>query len=520
MKIIGISSLTHDGGTALCIDGKIKYAVEEERLSRIKHHYGIEIEGKPPIKSLDWVLAQEGIEIDDVDKIVHVGWPGSDFMKLDIIRQRFREFAKSLDPDMKKTVFVGHHKAHAASAYYASGFYDSLVLSIDGSGDLVSTSLYEGRDGKLKKVVEYSLNQSIGFMYSRAAKILGLGEFGTSEGKLIALAAYGKPLDSFLKPILLSNGEYKLRENYFDSFHEFKNEGLSFSQRHKDFAASIQSNLEEAVIYIINNFHNQNGITNLAVGGGVGLNCRMNGKISTLPWINNMFVQPAANDGGLCVGAAYLGAIEMEDSPKPFDTIYLGPDILEEEVENYIKKNKLRAQKIENPSTFAAEIISNGESLAWMQGKSEYGPRALGHRSLLGDPRSLKMRDKLNMIKQRESWRPVAPSIIESNKKYFNPKYSSEYMTHAIDMYDLAIQEIPGAIHIDRTARVQVVKDTSDRYYQLIKEFEKITGIPAVLNTSLNSRGEPLCTSIEEGIKFFYTTPTENLIIDKWWFKK
>ena len=520
MKVLGVNSLTHNSGVALCVDGKIKYAVEEERFSRIKHHGGIEVEGKPPYKSLEWVLSQAGISLSDIDKIVHAGWPGDNFLKLDIIRKRFREFAGELDPEDKKSSFVDHHEAHAASAYFASGFNDALALSIDGSGDWISTSFYIGKGHELKKVDEYFVDQSIGFLYSRAAQIIGLGGFGCGEGKLVALAAYGKPLDSFPSPIELSEGRYRLNKNYFDSFKKFKNDGKTYSQEHKDFAATIQNALENLVEYLVNNLYNKYGKRNLVIGGGVGLNCRMNGKLNQLPWVDQMFVQPAANDGGLCVGAAYLGALEMGDKPVGFDSIYLGPNIIENEVEEYVKKNGLNAIRVEDPSQLAAKLISNGETLAWIQGRLEFGPRALGHRSLIGDPRSMEVRDKLNVIKQREYWRPVAPSIIQSSKEYFDSRYGSEYMTHAIDMNDLAVKDIPGAIHVDKTARVQIVKNKDDRYYQLIKQFEKITGIPAVLNTSLNAQGEPLCTTIDDGVKFFYSTPTDNMIIDKYWFKK
>jgi carbamoyltransferase len=174
MKILGIHSMTHDSGVALCENGKITYAIEEERFSRIKHHPGIEIEGKPPLKSLKWVLEESGLKLNDIDKIVHIGYPGETFLKLDLIKNRFREFAKELDLKGEKTIFVGHHDAHAASAYYASGFEKSIVISIDGAGDWISTAIYIAVGLNIKKVDEYFINQSLGFMYTRAAEILGL----------------------------------------------------------------------------------------------------------------------------------------------------------------------------------------------------------------------------------------------------------------------------------------------------------------------------------------------------------
>lgn len=521
MKILGIHSMTHDSGVALCENGKITYAIEEERFSRIKHHPGIEIEGKPPLKSLKWVLEESGLKLNDIDKIVHIGYPGETFLKLDLIKNRFREFAKELDLKGEKTIFVGHHDAHAASAYYASGFEKSIVISIDGAGDWISTAIYIAVGLNIKKVDEYFINQSLGFMYTRAAEILGLGGFGTGEGKLIALAAFGKPIKNAPKIITLNNGRYKLDENYLNWFKQFKCEKDQWQQIHKDFAATVQKILEETVQYILSSTHKKYGIKNVCIGGGVGLNCRMNGKLQKLKWVEKTFVQPAANDSGVCIGAAYLGAVKSgEKKIYPFDSAYLGFNITDKEIENFVKTNNLNGKYIKDIEKYTAEILSKGNIVAWMQSKLEFGPRALGHRSLLGDPRSLIVKDKLNNIKQRESWRPVAPSIVETKKKYHSEGLGSKYMTHAINMNTLAQKEIPGAIHVDGTARIQIVDNENDPYYKLIKQFENITGVPAILNTSLNKKGDPLCCTIEDGIDFFYTTQTDYLIINNWCFSK
>jgi len=520
MKILGIHSLTHDSGVCLYEDGQIRYALEEERLSKIKHHPGIEVEGKPPALSLDWILKESNLKIGDIDKFVHVGWEGDNFMKLDIIRSRYREFARSLDPSGDKTSFVSHHKAHAASAYYASGFEDALVLAIDGAGDWTATSLYLGEDRNLTKIDEYPLDQSLGFMYSRAAKLLRLGDFGFSEGKMTALAAYGKQIENFPQIIRFENGRYSLSKEYYETFKKYERTFGELTQEQKDFAYVVQTFLEDTVINVLSAAHNKYGKTRVALGGGVALNCKMNGKISALPWVEDMFIQPGANDCGLCLGAAYLGAIETNDPITQMKTPYLGQNLNRKEVAEYITRNGLRGEKLANPELTAAELISQGNSVAWMQGRSEFGPRALGHRSLLGDPRSIDIKDKLNVIKQREYWRPVAPAIIDSDKQYCDIVKATEFMTKAIPMNDLAVKEIPGALHVDRTARVQVVRDINDTFYKVIKNFENITGVPAVLNTSLNSRGEPICTTIDDGVKFFFTTPTDYLIIENWLIKK
>jgi carbamoyltransferase len=247
----------------------------------------------------------------------------------------------------------------------------------------------------------------------------------------------------------------------------------------------------------------------------------MNGKLQKLKWVEKTFVQPAANDSGVCIGAAYLGAVKSgEKKIYPFDSAYLGFNITDKEIENFVKTNNLNGKYIKDIEKYTAEILSKGNIVAWMQSKLEFGPRALGHRSLLGDPRSLIVKDKLNNIKQRESWRPVAPSIVETKKKYHSEGLGSKYMTHAINMNTLAQKEIPGAIHVDGTARIQIVDNENDPYYKLIKQFENITGVPAILNTSLNKKGDPLCCTIEDGIDFFYTTQTDYLIINNWCFSK
>ena len=520
MKILGIHSLTHDSGVCLYKNGKVAYALEEERLSRIKHHPGIEVEGKPPLLSLSWTLKEANLQLKEIDKFVHVGWKGDKFMKLDLARNRFRDFAKSLDPDTTRTSFVPHHKAHAASAYYASGFDDALVLVVDGAGDWTSTSLYIGEGRELRKVDEYPPDQSLGFLYSKAAKIIGLGDFGFGEGKMTALAAYGTQIHGFPQIIKTNDGKYTIEQDYFDHFMKYKKENGELTQTQKDFAFMVQTALENAIIDILNFAHNKYGKTKIAFSGGVALNCRLNGKISALPWVDDFFIQAGANDCGLCLGAAYLGAVESGEPITKMSDSYLGPDIKDDDVGSFVKSNKLRAKKLNDVAKACAELISEGKIVGFMHGRLEFGPRALGHRSLLGDPRNIEVRDKLNIIKQREPWRPVAPAIVDSEKQYCQLSKATEFMTKALPMNELAIKEIPAALHVDNTARVQVVRNKDDLFYTVIREFENITSIPAILNTSLNSKGEPLCASIEDGVKFFFTTPTDYLIIDKWLIEK
>ena len=517
MKVLGVHSLTHDIGAALSINGKITAAVEEERLSREKHQSGIEEEGSEPLNSINWVLSEAGIALNDIDLFVHIGWPGNDFMRLDIIRDRFRRFTRSFDPQGNRTLFVDHHKAHAASAFYASGFEESLVIAIDGQGDWISTSLYIGRDRKLKKIDEYFVDQSLGFMYSRAAKTLGLGGFGCGEGKMVGLAAYGNPLIDFPPPVVIEGERYRIVDNYFEkTFKQFQLGNENLTDIHKDFAATIQTYLESTLCSIVSAAAARYNQKNLAMAGGVALNCKMNEKIAKLPCIESMYVQPAANDGGLCIGAAYLGALSVGDIPQPISSIFLGPKLDDPEI--VIKKNKLSANYVNNPAEVAAEAISKNNTVAWMQDRLEFGPRALGNRSLLGDPRSVECRDQLNTIKEREGWRPIAPAVCSDGEKYcdLDKNVTYKFMTHTVKMTKIAQKVIPAAVHVDGTARVQIVDKEHASFYSLLKAFERLSGVGAVLNTSLNRQGEPLCCSVEDGIRFFYTTPTDILIMGNW----
>jgi carbamoyltransferase len=521
MKVLGVHSLTHDLGAALCIDGEITHVVEEERLSRIKHHPGIEVEGTEPRLSIEWVLAESGLSLSEIDLIAHVGWPGEDFMRLDLIRRRFRDFACTLDPSGKKTLFVDHHRAHAASAYYAAGFESALVGAIDGQGDWISTSLYLGHGRELKKIDEYFVDQSLGFMYSRAARLLGLGDFGFGEGKLVALAGYGQEIPDFSPPVILEGDRYRIVDGYYEkTFLPFRRSEGELTQEHKDFAATVQITLERVIIHILSRAAQKYQQKNLVLGGGVALNCRMNGRLAALPWVKKMFVQPGANDCGLCIGAAYLGAVAAGDTPRAMKSVFLGPDLKPSAAAEVFRRNKLRAEEVENPAADAAKIIAKGGVVAWMSGRLEFGPRALGHRSLLGDPRSVEVRDYLNAIKQRESWRPIAPSILADRASYFDPKITSPYMTHAVALNEASKNEIAAAVHVDGSARVQIVLDRWDPFYGVLEAFAGETGVPVVLNTSLNQRGEPLCASIEDGLRFFFTTPTDALIIDRWVLRK
>ena len=521
MNVMGIHSYTHDVGCALCIDGNIVCACEEERLTRSKHQPGIEEEGVTPVHSLNYCLEYSGLTIDDIDMFVHAGWPGSDFMKLDILRSRFRDFARHLDPSGERTQFISHHKAHAASAYYASGLQRALVLSVDGGGDWASTRIWLGEGNDLQKVDEYFLENSLGFMFSRAARLLGLGGFGFGEGKLTALAGYGTPIPNFPQFVRFIDNRYVLDSSYYDEFKKYaRDPSEPLRQRHKDFAATVQSILEETILRILQNSNSTYNEENVAMAGGVALNCRTNGRIAALPWVKSLYIQPAANDAGLCVGAVYAGAVDVGDKPKAMTTPFLGPDINSDSIRVKLTHSKLKARRVDNPSREAAQLLIDGRSIAWMQGRLEFGPRALGHRSLLADPRRLESRNTLNTIKQREPWRPIAPSIIAEARKYTDLALVSKNMTTAVPMNTVAREEIPAAVHIDGTARAQFLDDPSDPFYTLVKSFYELTGIPAVLNTSLNGQGEPLCNTIEDGLKFFYTSPTDVLIAGKWVLEK
>lgn len=575
MIILGISSYHPDASATIVKDGEIIAAVDEERLNRIKHSPGF------PERSIKYCLERAGVGLDGVDRIAAANdlkknllrklafsirtfpvsaWPKylSNYMRQRIGRplSLAEDLSNRVGGDPKtigaKIRRVEHHRAHAASAYHTSPFKDAAILTVDGSGDFVTCALSHGKDGEIKRLYEVFWPNSLGMLYFSVTQHLGFREIG-AEGKVMALASYGKPryMDEFRKIVRLTDGSFQMDMDYFtfhlpvlidnwgdpttasffiyrdwlskkfhDSFGPPREPGSQYTERHMDIAASLQKTLEETVFHLLRRLHRETKTEDLCLAGGVALNCVMNGKVTEHTPFKRVYVQPNAGDGGLSLGSALYLYNCLEGSPRKttLNTASLGTEYANEEVEMALKGAALKYSKVRDVSRRAAEEIANGKVVGWFQGKMEFGPRALGNRSILADPRREGMRDYLNFeVKRREFFRPFAPSVLEEEAKAFFSLNgsSSPFMLMAVRVRPEKASLVPAITHVDGTARVQTVDRTSNaRYRRLIEEFKAITGVPMVLNTSFNLKGEPVVSSPGDAIKSFLSTKIDILAME------
>lgn len=546
MKILGISGSLqhvhensdgdkHDAAAVLVIDGKVAAAIEEERINRIKHT------DKFPVEAIKFVLRQTGTRFEDLDQICYYGLPnyffegGEPVALAEKIRAVVRE-ALGCEIDEKKLYFVHHHLAHAVSTFYMSGFDRSLILSIDGQGDGISGMALNGDRGKLDVLEKYSVENSLGIYYLNVIHVLGYKQF--DEYKVMGLAPYGNPAvyrDLFKTfYTLLPEGRYsidlkKVKKCYLLTPRREKDE--PFNQIHKDIAAALQESLEDIVMHILKHYRAKYNHTKLCLAGGVAHNCSMNGRVLYSGLFEDIFVQPASHDGGCALGAALYRYYELNPT-EPFpvlDHLYWGTPIREndsilKELENW--KDFLEYEKVDNITRKAAQLVADGAVIGWVQGKSEFGPRALGNRSIVADPRPAKNKDIINeMVKKREAYRPFAPSVLEEYAadyyELIGPVQRFSYMTLVVNVKK-EVQELLGAVtHVDGTSRIQTVsRETNPLYWELIDEFRKITGVPIVLNTSFNNNAEPIVDSVTDALVCFYTTKLNYLVIGDYLIRK
>lgn len=519
MIVLGIHSMTHDIGVALLKDGHLAAVVEEERLTGRKHQPGIEVDGSTPERALAAVLALYDLRLDDVDVIAHAGHAGAPWMKMDDIHRLYREFAGRLDPGRQRTRFFGHHECHAAAAFYGSGFEASAVLTIDGAGcDHLSTTMWRADGAGMQLVDEYPSAQSLGFLYSRAAETVGLGPYGIGEGKLMALAALGRELPGLAGLIRQSHGRYRIDPRYPERFREFALATPALPDS-ADFAASVQEQLCAAVESLAAQALERAESDRLCLAGGVALNCRMNGRLLHTPGLAALYVPPMPGDSGLCVGAAYLAAVAAGERVAPVSTPFLGLTVPAAELE--AAAVAAGATRVDDPHAAAVELIADGRVVAWMQGRAELGPRALGHRSILADPRVRAHVDRLNRVKGREPWRPVAPAIAEhAIDRYCTMSQVNRTMGIAVPMTAAAQAEIPAGLHADGSARVQKVTADDAHMHRLVSLFEQRTGIPCLLNTSLNGPGQPLCHHVDDAVQLLRETEIDALVVENQLFCK
>jgi carbamoyltransferase len=549
MNILGITApISENTAACVLVDGKLLAFAEEERFNRVKHAPRM-----IPRNAIEYCLKEAGLNIGNVDFIAvgyeSIGlswtkdiltniWEGNwgklipengayleYFTQIMRLKRYFLELDKS-GKTWKKMRYINHHLAHAASTARFSGFRESVVISLDGVGENNAGLFGYFRGGKIYKIKTVPMNQSLGWLYGNTTEICGFKKH-SHEGKLMGLAAYGNVKPELLRGIAeLREGGYLLRGGWVKRLEKRFKRGKrdeEIGQEHKDLAATVQNFLEEAVARVAKNLHQETKIRNVSLAGGVALNCDMNAKIIALDCFDNIFIQPAVNDAGTALGAAAeVYFQETEKSCEKLAHAYFGPDYSSEKIEEIFKESKLKYRKISGISEVAKMLIE-GKIVGWFSGRMEFGPRALGGRSILANPALPGMKDKINnFVKHREDWRPFAPSILkEYAEQYFEDYYPSPFMLLTFKTRSEKKQDVQAAIHVDQTARVQEVsKETNPRYHELISEFHKISGIPALLNTSFNDRGEPICMSPKDAIRIFYSTGLDALVIEDFIIEK
>ena len=544
MIILGITdTVCQDNAAAILVDGKLVGMVEEERLNRIKHAPRM-----VPQKAIQWCLDQAKCTLDDVD-IIAIGFDHPNTVLLDNMRtkvkrfvqgrpnlrntrqeyhywKRHRYYLQQLGPYLKtkdKVMFVRHHMAHAASSFFLSPFETANIISLDGSGGQDAGLVGVGRGNHIEVSEYIERESSWGEFYERFTGALGFKPH-SDEGKVMGLAAYGDPEGKLFPFIHMSNGTdfpHYEREGFLKALKEIKPRPATSSPingYHEQIAAQLQYSLEQVVGRMTEVLHRRTGFTDLCMAGGTALNCSCNGKLVGLPHVDRIFVQPAAADCGTALGAAVYAHVKLTgERPKTkFRHMYWGPEFSNEEIEPVLKQAKVPYRKVESVGEEAAKLIHENKIVGWFQGRMEVGPRALGARSILANPTSAHMKDAVNNnVKFRESWRPFAPSILaEHIEEYFGTKHLSPFMILAFEAQEQVKEKIPAALHVDGTGRPQTVeRETNPRYWDLINEFKKLSGVPVVLNTSFNVAGQPIVCTPKDALGTFYICGLDALAI-------
>ncbi len=588
IRIIGISAFFHDSAVCLIEDGEVIYASQEERFSRIKHDSSF------PMKALQNLFKTYDLKLTDINYVVFFEKPFLKFERLietylDFAPKGFKQFLfsmpiwlkeklfmkreiveylKKISPKFceKKLFFSEHHLSHAASAFFPSPFKKALIFTADGVGEWATTSVAIGEMNNIKIKKEIKYPNSLGLLYSAFTYYIGF-KVNSGEYKLMGLAPYGQPIYSDLIEEKLidikDDGSFRIDQSYFDYSIGFKMTNNKFNKLfkkkarkpetkiqkfHMDIAASIQKVTEKIILKALKSLKKEFNIENLCLAGGVALNCVVNGLIQKEKIFKNVWIQPAAGDAGGSLGAAlalWYMHLEKKRVPSKNDIMrgsYLGPAYSKKFIKNELQKLGANYKLLEKKKMLesVAKMIANGKAIGWFQGRMEFGPRALGARSILADPRNKLMQKQLNLkIKFRESFRPFAPSIlVDETKKWFDLDCKSPYMLFVSDVkknrlirnksnstVPLNINNIrsvvPSITHIDNSARIQTVgKSQNLIFYELINEFYKITKTPILINTSFNIRGEPIVCSPHDAFKCFMGTNLDVLVIENYVLEK
>lgn len=567
MNVLGISCYYHDSAACLITDGLVKAAAAEERFTRKKHDNSF------PYKTINYLLKEFGKSINELDAVVFYEKPIIKFERT--IHQHLENFPKSFSSALEsvpqwfdqklriekilreelnyhgKIYYSSHHLSHAASAYYLSGFKKAAILTVDGVGEWATTTLGLGKGKEIKIDQEISFPHSLGLLYSTLTTYLGF-RANNSEYKVMGLAAYGDPakyMDKFDELVTqFPDGSYQLNQEYFDF--DWSNKRM-YSKKlvklfghkprkpesraykyHKDIAASLQRKLEKIVINMLNQAYKKYKTPNLCLAGGVALNSVLNGKILSQTPFKNLYIPPDPSDAGGAMGAAlYIAAKKDKHSIKwkQFNP-YLGPQYSWYEIKKVLKDMGIAHTFYKDKNKLVKSVatkLKNQKIIGWFQGRMEWGPRALGNRSILASAATEKMRDIINAkVKNRELFRPFAPVILEEyTDKYFesdkNLSVSARYMLMVYPFKEIGHKEVPAVVHVDGSGRLQTLaKKDNPLYYSLIEEYEKITGVPIIINTSFNVRGEPIVCNPVEAVNCFLHTDIDYLVIDQFICRK
>jgi len=591
--ILGISAFYHDSAATILVNGKILAAAQEERFTRKKH------DSSYPFNAIKFVLDFANIKLNEVDQIIFFEKP---FLKFERLLETYVAFAprgfksfclampiwlreklfqkkmlfnelkrhdQSFDND-KKIFFSDHHLSHAASAFFPSPFEEAIVLTADGVGEWATTTVAVGKSNKLDIKKEIHFPHSLGLLYSAFTYYVGF-KVNSGEYKLMGLAPYGLPIyaDKIINNLIdiKEDGSFHLDQSYFNYATGLTMTNKKFdnlfgqkprdskkdrlTQFHMDIASSIQKVTEDIMIRLVKALKKEFNISNLCLAGGVALNCVVNGKILKEKIFENIWIQPAAGDAGGSLGAALaLWHIEQKNPRKinlndDMQGSYLGPEYTQKQIEEQLEKIGATFETLEEENLLdkTALDLSLGEAIGWFQGRMEFGPRALGGRSILGDPRSSMMQRNLNLkVKYRESFRPFAPSILKEDlRDWFDVNVDSPYMLivsninknkiikmsedesklFGIDKLNVKRSEIPAVTHVDYTARIQTVhQETNEKYFKLIKKFKKKTNCPILVNTSFNVRGEPIVNTPLDAFNCFMGTELDKLVIGNCYLEK
>lgn len=547
LNIIGISAFYHDSACCLLQDGVLKAAAQEERFSRLKHDPSM------PYRAIEYCLREAGLSMENIQCIVFYENPEkklsrqlacgvpkvSPEMLNYLSPKRFEKEIRDVLGYSNEIRYYDHHYSHAASSYFFSGFDRAAVLTLDGVGEWATTTYGTGEKNKLTIFEEVEFPNSLGLLYGAITSYIGF-EVNEGEYKVMGLAPYGKPkyVQELLSLIRMKEkGQFELNMEYFN----FNNPKAMFTQAlphllgrghrepesgiqpfHKDIARSLQVVLQDVLMEKVKYLYAETGMTNLCMAGGVALNCVANSYLLKHGPFKKMFVQPASNDAGGALGAAAAAHVDITQKTLenvPLKNVYLGPDYDNLVIRHLIDACGLDAKDYSGqPDTFfhnVATLLAQGKVIGWFQGRMEFGPRALGNRSILADPRKPDMRARINaMVKKREGFRPFAPAVLESHSKdHFELDHTSPFMLETCSV--ISDIDMPAITHVDGSARVQTVSPQSNtRFFGLIEAFHAITSCPVLLNTSFNVRGEPIVCSPEDALKCFIKTDIDCLVLN------